>query len=97
MITEQEYLKSVKIVNEYLLQQVKVNEFKKNEKLIHIVDSDISVRLYNCLKLNGIQYLNEISKMEPNDLMRFRNFGRQTLNHLEETMRHHGLYMSWTD
>lgn len=91
MITEQEYLKSVKIVNEYLLQQVKLKEYKK----IHIVDSDLTIRLYNILKSHGIQYLNELCTMTPHDFMKWRNFGKKTFDEVERVLIEHNLPRNW--
>ena len=84
MITEKKYLKSLEIVNTYLEEQEKLKF--NSSPLYPIIESDISVRLYNCLKQNGIVYLNELCGMELHEFMRFRNFGRQTLHHLEWVM-----------
>ena len=91
MITEKEYLESVRIVNQYLLQQVELRNIPK----VHIVDSNISVRLYNVLKNNGVNFLNELSTYQVSDLMKWRNFGKQTFNELEEVMEYHHIPKGW--
>ena len=91
MITEKQYLESVKIVNEYLLQQVTL---KKIPTLL-IENVDMKYRLYNILKSNGVTTLNELSTMTPNDFMKFRHFGNKTFQHLEDVMEHHKIPISW--
>lgn len=50
----------------------------------------ISVRLYNCMMRAGIKTLNEVSLMTKEELAPLRNFGRKTLEELEEIMDRYG-------
>lgn len=50
----------------------------------------ISVRLYNCMARAGIKTLNEVSLMTKEELASLRNFGRKTLEELEEIMDRYG-------
>ena len=96
MVTEKQYLKSLKIVNTYLEEQKEIEWKKYNESpLVKIVDSDIPVRLYNVLKKNGIVYLNEMSTMTFDKFMRWRGFGNKTLRHLEEELEYRKIPMGW--
>ena len=96
MVTEKQYLKSLKIVNSYLQEQKEMEWKKYNETpLVKIDDSDIPVRLYNVLKKNGIVYLNEMSTMTFTKFMRWRGFGDKTLRHLESALYHRKIPMGW--
>lgn len=54
--------------------------------------SGISRRLYNALKRNNIQYLDEVLIHNKDWFMRLRNFGKQSLNELEEVTKSLGLH-----
>ena len=91
LITERQYLESVRIVNEYLLQQTDKTKVKR----IHIDKVDISTRLYNLLSRHSIEYLNDLGKMELSDFMKWRDFGRQTLEELENVLDLYRIPRSW--
>jgi DNA-directed RNA polymerase alpha subunit len=93
LITTKQYLESVRIVNEYLNQQVKVKD--KDIPPIYVCDIDVSVRLYNLFKTHGITTLNQISDMEVIDFMSWKNFGRKTLEELEGITDYHGIPRTW--
>ena len=93
MVTEKQYLKSLKIVNSYLEEQDKLKF--NSSPLYPINECDISVRLYNCLKQNGVVYLNELCGMELHEFMKFRHFGIKTLRHLEWVMEDLKLPTRW--
>jgi DNA-directed RNA polymerase subunit alpha len=44
---------------------------------------ELSVRALNCLKTAEIETLGELVKLERNDLLKFRNFGRKSLTELD--------------
>lgn len=56
-----------------------------------ISDLDLSVRAYNCLKAADIKTLGDLAKLEISDMMKFRNFGKKSLNELEQLMSDKGL------
>ena len=66
-----------------------VEEF--NEEILHmrqllktkLVDLDLSVRALNCLKAADIETLGELCKINRNDLLKFRNFGKKSLTELD--------------
>ena len=58
-----------------------------------IVDTDLSVRAINCLKAAGIKTLGDLIKLNRNELLKFRNFGRKTLTELEELCKEEGLML----
>jgi DNA-directed RNA polymerase alpha subunit len=96
MVTEKKYLKSLEIANTYLQEQKEMEWKKYNETpLVKIVDSDITVRLYNILNTNGIIYLNEMSTMSIYQIMKWKHFGKKTLKHLEEELEYRKIPMGW--
>ncbi|MBN2638119.1 MAG: DNA-directed RNA polymerase subunit alpha [Bacteroidales bacterium] len=49
-----------------------------------LVDMDLSVRALNCLKAADVETLGELVSYNKNDLLKFRNFGKKSLNELEQ-------------
>jgi DNA-directed RNA polymerase alpha subunit len=91
MITEKQYLESVGIINQYLLEQVSFKHVKK----INIIDTDISVRLYSSLRNHRIYFLNELSDMTFKEVMNIKQLGKKSLEELEEVMEYHKIPISW--
>lgn len=58
---------------------------------IPIVDLDLSVRTYNCLKAARIETLGEICNKTINELLKYRNFGRKSLREVTALMQERGL------
>jgi DNA-directed RNA polymerase subunit alpha len=48
-----------------------------------LADLELSVRALNCLKTAEIETLGELARLERNDLLKFRNFGRKSLTELD--------------
>jgi DNA-directed RNA polymerase subunit alpha len=55
-------------------------------------DMDLSVRALNCLKTSDIDTLADLVKLQRNDLMKFRNFGKKSLTELDELLTKHNLH-----
>ena len=51
-----------------------------------LADMDLSVRALNCLKSAEVETLGELVAYNKNDLLKFRNFGRKSLNELDELL-----------
>ena len=49
-------------------------------------EMDLSVRALNCLKSAEVDTLGELVAYNKNDLLKFRNFGRKSLNELDELL-----------
>ena len=49
-------------------------------------DMDLSVRALNCLKSAEVDTLGELVAYNKNDLLKFRNFGRKSLNELDQLL-----------
>ena len=56
-------------------------------------EMDLSVRALNCLKSAEVETLGELVAYNKNDLLKFRNFGRKSLNELDELLA--GLNLSF--
>ncbi len=69
-------------------------QFLQMKKLLKtpIADLELSVRAYNCLKSAEIKILGDLVKLEINDMMKFRNFGKKSLMELENLVHEKNLY-----
>ncbi|MBR1626028.1 MAG: DNA-directed RNA polymerase subunit alpha [Bacteroidales bacterium] len=56
-----------------------------------LIDMDLSVRAFNCLKSAEIETLGELVAISKADLLKFRNFGRKSLSELENLVKSKGL------
>ena len=56
-----------------------------------LVDMNLSVRALNCLKAADIETLGDLVSFNKNDLLKFRNFGKKSLNELEDLVDNKGL------
>ena len=54
-------------------------------------EMDLSVRALNCLKAAEVETLGELVAFQKADLLKFRNFGKKSLNELEELVKSKGL------
>lgn len=71
-------------------------EETENERLRKILSKpieelEISVRAHNCLRSNGIKTVGQLVAYDRNDLLRFRNFGKKSLEELEKIILTFGL------
>jgi DNA-directed RNA polymerase subunit alpha len=55
-------------------------------------DMYLSVRALNCLKTSEIETLADLVRLQRNDLMKFRNFGKKSLTELDALLTKHNLY-----
>ena len=56
-----------------------------------LADMDLSVRALNCLKAADVDTLGELVTYHRNDLLKFRNFGRKSLEELDQVLSDLGL------
>jgi len=52
-----------------------------------LTDLDLSVRALNCLRAADVETLGDLVSYEKNDLLKFRNFGKKSLNELEDLVK----------
>lgn len=66
-----------------------------NTKLAKNIDElGLSARSLNCLRSEGLNYISDVVRKNPSDLLKISNFGRKSLNELEEKLRKIGLNLS---
>ena len=105
MITREEFLKSLDIVNNYKsqvskeFQEMKISlDEKKFSHLVlstktKIIDSGLSVFAINILKAAEIEYLGDLSKFKRKDILRFRCMGKKTLTEIENCLFQAGIVL----
>lgn len=81
------------ILVEGYLPVVEESEHERLRKILikPIDELEISVRAFNCLRSNGIKTVGELVSYDKNDLLKFRNFGRKSLEELETIIKNFGL------
>lgn len=91
-ITKRMYDVACEICEKYKEQQIKLIEelkgmkkYPKFDKNTKIKDCDfLSVRTYNCLKMNGIETWGDLDNYHISDLLKFRSLGKKSLAEIEE-------------
>ena len=69
------------------------NEF--DEDVLHmrqllkkkLVEMNLSVRALNCLKAANVETLGDLVQYDKNELLKFRNFGKKSLNELDDLLK----------
>ena len=77
VVEEQEVDEEVKRIRELLAQSVD--------------ELDLSVRSHNCLKAANIKTIGDLVRREEDEMLKFRNFGRKSLQELVEVLDERGL------
>ena len=57
----------------------------------NIEETDLSVRAINCLKLNGITTIGQITTFKVDDFLKLKNMGKKSLDEVSELLRLKGL------
>ncbi len=78
VVEEQEVDEEVQRIRELLAQPVD--------------DLDLSVRSHNCLKAASIKNIGDLVRREESEMLKFRNFGRKSLQELVEVLEDRGLH-----
>ena len=77
----------VTVSNEFDEASLHIRQLLKTK----LADMDLSVRALNCLKAADVETLGELVSFHRSDLLKFRNFGRKSLNELESLVKSKGL------
>ena len=56
-----------------------------------IAEMNISARLYTILHKHGIENIEDMSNYTPDDIIRWKDIGRRTLEELLSTMKSNGI------
>jgi len=69
-------------------------EILRIKKLLRMsVDElELSVRSHNCLKNANIKNISDLVRLDETELLKFRNFGRKSLQEIQEILEKKGLY-----
>lgn len=69
-------------------------EILRIKKLLRMsVDElELSVRSHNCLKNANIKSISDLVRLDESELLKFRNFGRKSLQEIQEILEKKGLY-----
>lgn len=66
------------------------NEIREDDMTLDLMDCDLSVRAMNCLKAAEVRTLGDLSKLTQMEIMKFRNFGKKSLNEIVELLESRG-------
>lgn len=61
---------------------------------VSIDDLSLSVRAYNCLRLNDVYTVGDLVEKKRSDLLKTRNFGRKSLHEVEKILDALGLALA---
>jgi DNA-directed RNA polymerase subunit alpha len=88
MILESADLKEPEAVDEEMLHMRKLLKTPLN-------DLDLSVRAYNCLKAADVKSLGDLVRLEISDMMKFRNFGKKSLQNWSSWLQRRISPLGW--
>lgn len=74
----------------YKIRELLHRDIRK-KLLTRLADIGISVRAYNCLKAADIDTFADLVQYSRSELMRFRNFGRKSMQEIDQMVEHLGL------
>lgn len=84
-------------------EQKQVEEYKEEEEAItpimeleekldkSIEELELSVRSFNCLEAAGIKTIRDLIQKSESDMLKYRNFGRKSLNEIKNILKDMGL------
>lgn len=74
------------LMNDKKTAEMLTAEVRIPEKLMGLSNAELSVRAVNCLSSAGLKNLYQLTFISKNQLRRFRNFGRKSLDEIERLM-----------
>ena len=82
---------AAKVLSEHLNLFIDLSE---NAKTAEVMELELSVRSYNCLKRAGINTVEELCNRTPEDMMKVRNLGRKSLEEVLAKLKELGLELN---
>lgn len=100
-----ELRQTVRVLIQEVKQQQSLQDMTEEERIQHIretdemlkvfntrlIDCDLSVRALNCLRSAELETVGDLARVKKSDLIRFRNFGRKSINELDDFLSDKGL------
>jgi DNA-directed RNA polymerase subunit alpha len=77
----------IKIGRDFDEESLRIRQILKTR----LADMDLSVRALNCLKAADVETMGDLVSFHRGDLLKFRNFGRKSLNELDDLIKSRGL------
>ncbi|HQU72799.1 MAG TPA: DNA-directed RNA polymerase subunit alpha, partial [Calditrichia bacterium] len=59
---------------------------------MNVDELELSVRSHNCLKNANIKTIGDLVRLDESELLKFRNFGRKSLQEIQEILERKGLF-----
>ncbi len=91
-----EHLEYLKAFSEPQEQKSSAQDLKHNKlkELFNrsVEELELSVRSSNCLKASNIKTLGELVQKSESEMIKFRNFGRKSLNEISEILARHEMF-----
>lgn len=77
-----------------VIKEVVDEDFLRMQKLLKtpVADLILSVRAFNCLKSGNMETLGDIVRLNISDLMKFRNFGKKSLEEIQAMLEEKNLH-----
>ncbi len=74
-------------------EEARIQERNRIRRILFqpVEELELSVRAHNCLKAANIGTLAELVQLTEQDLLKFRNFGRKSLNEMADIVKENGL------
>ena len=95
-----EHLEYLKNFSEPQEQKTSAQDLKHNrmKELFNrsVEELELSVRSSNCLKASNIKTLGDLVQKSESEMIKFRNFGRKSLNEIGEILSRHGMRFGMT-
>ena len=105
MITREDFLKALDIVNDYKsqvskeFQEMKISLDEKDFSHLvltpktKIIDSGLSLLAINILKAINLEYLGELEQFKRKDILQLRGMGKKTLIEIENCLFQAGIFL----
>jgi DNA-directed RNA polymerase subunit alpha len=100
MITKEEVLKAIDIIEKYQKQELrKIKELEVESDKRSILILGLKTRELNCLKAEDIETIGELLAIDRFDLRKFRNIGKKGITDINKKLKDFGIdtpeFLTW--